>query len=243
MSRARAQRRHAWLALASWCGLIVLSAWFQPDPPQATWQEASALRQELQRMREENRDLRARLALPEALTADLIGGYRLLAAGLLRVPLLDVPLADAGSGRRSVVIDVGSEQGVLPGCGVVAPGGLVGIVEDVAIRHARVQLLDDPEFRIAFRVDRVPGLGIVGGAHDRPGWLRPILLRDPIRFVAGDLLLTSGDDGRAPGGILIGTVEDPGDVPTQALVRPVVTLHDLREVAVLLPPLLDGERP
>ena len=171
------------------------------------------------------------------------------------------PVVDHGGGLGvwpRLTLGVGTARGVEPGAVVVAPEGLVGRVaaESLTPHTCQVILLSDPANRVAAEV---PGLacGILQGdggedLGERPGESllyapRPLLLRyvDKNAFLPGrQAVVTSGDGGRYPGGIPIGTVlrtrlDDTG-LAQVAEVAPAVDPTSLDVVFVRVPGGGDG---
>lgn len=109
---------------------------------------------------------------------------------------------------RSLLIASGRENGVNEGYAVLSDAGLVGHVVSAGRRSARVLRLDDLNSRVAVISERTGARAILAGANnDRPTLA---FVADVDGWQSGDRVLTSGDDGRLPQGLPIGTVL-PGD--------------------------------
>jgi rod shape-determining protein MreC len=164
-------------------------------------------------------DLQAQGALP-TLAAQVIGGNQ------------DQVL-------RSVTIDRGSAEGVLPDMAVIAPRGVVGRVIDPVARHAaRVQLIIDRNAAAGALVERTRAGGMVVGADANPQ-LRMELVSNLSDVKPGDNVVASGVDGIFPKGYLIGRVEraDRGvGLHLAITVKPGVDFSSLEEVLVVLIP-------
>jgi rod shape-determining protein MreC len=109
---------------------------------------------------------------------------------------------------RSLLIASGRDNGVFDGYAVLSDVGLVGHVVGAGRRSARVLRLDDLNSRVAVMSQRSGARAILAGANDD----RPTLafVADPDGWQVGDRVITSGDDGRLPQGLPVGTVL-PGD--------------------------------
>jgi len=109
---------------------------------------------------------------------------------------------------RSLLIASGRNNGVFDGYAVLSDVGLVGHVVSAGRRSARVLRLDDLNSRVAVMSQRSGARAILAGANDD----RPTLafVADPEGWQVGDRVITSGDDGRLPMGLPVGTVL-PGD--------------------------------
>ncbi|MEM7166223.1 MAG: rod shape-determining protein MreC [Planctomycetota bacterium] len=235
--RVRARRRNAAIGFGTWGLLLliglVLRSGLQREAPSAD--SPAALRQRVALLEQENAALKARLALPDKLDS-MVGGYKALPARLRHLPMTGLATPDLSPPRHSCVLDVGARDGVRKGQGVVATTGVVGRVAKVYSDHCRVHFADDVGFVAHFRLHRRPGEGIARGDAFRPGNLRPQFLRDRVRFIDGDLLITAGSDGVFPRGIALGVVDAVAPLPQDTRIVAAVDFGALSEVAVLLPP-------
>ncbi len=138
---------------------------------------------------------------------------------------------------RSLVIDLGRQDGLRPGLAVLAPKGAVGRVVEVGRAASRIMLLTDNDSGIAAIVQRSRAEGIVQGARDQG--CRMNYLRRDVDVSVGDKVVTSGLDGIFPKGILIGEITEISlehrDLLLSARVEPSVRLADLEEVMVVDP--------
>ncbi len=108
------------------------------------------------------------------------------------------------------------------------------------IGRAMVQLTVDAASRIDVRVPRTGARGILRGL----GWDRGFVARishldDKAKVATGDLVVTSGVDGRFPAGLPVGRIlsvkRTPGEEPL-VLVRPPVDFGKLTRVLVVISP-------
>ena len=182
---------------------------------------------ELERLREAERE---NIRLRAMLGYEPPPGYRTLPA---RVIGLDLdPL------RGVAWISVGYDRGLLGGEPVVTVRGLVGVVDQVESRQARVRLLRNENTPVSARVARSRVLGIVDWD---PGASRLRITKVPLHadMVSGDTLLTSGLGGVFPPGLLLGVVSDIEEPPDrllkEATPRPLGTLFPLAARSALLP--------
>ena len=114
-------------------------------------------------------------------------------------------MADSGSPfRQSVLLNVGGEVGVEDGLAVMDGLGLVGRVSGTGRRTSRVLLLTDGASRIPVVVQPSGTSGIVQGDNGPAPILDFVEDREAIR--PGDRIVTSGDGGVFPPGLLIGQV-------------------------------------
>jgi rod shape-determining protein MreC len=116
-----------------------------------------------------------------------------------------VVLADSGSPfRQTVLLNVGRRDGIVDGWAAIDGIGLVGRIAGVGERTSRVILLTDTSSRIAVSIESNGQRDmIVGDNTSRP----PLeFLEDPETVRPGDRVVTSGDAGVFPSGLLVGQV-------------------------------------
>src|SRR5829696_5227784 len=140
---------------------------------------------------------------------------------------------------RTVTIDRGSSDGVVPDMGVIAPGGIVGrVIGPVAQHAARVQLIIDRNAAAGALIERTRAGGMVVGLEANPP-LRMDLVSNLADVKPGDNVVASGVDGIYPKGYLIGRVEraDRGTgLYLQITVRPGVDFSSLEQLLVVMVP-------
>jgi len=116
-----------------------------------------------------------------------------------------VVLADSGSPfRQTVLLNVGRRDGIVDGWATIDGIGLVGRIAGVGERTSRVILLTDTSSRIAVSIESNGQRAmIVGDNTSRP----PLeFLEAPETVRPGDRVVTSGDGGVFPSGLLVGQV-------------------------------------
>jgi len=121
-----------------------------------------------------------------------------------------VVVADSGSPfRQSVLLNVGRRDGVLDGWATMDGLGLVGRISGVGERASRVILLTDTTSRIPAVIQPSGQNTIVAGDNTRSP---PVdFLENPDLVRPGDRVVSSGDGGVFPAGLVIGQVaKDPG---------------------------------
>lgn len=147
---------------------------------------------------------------------------------------------------------------------VLYDGNLIGIVEQVTSKGARIRLLTDPELSIAVRAQRGTDLLAKGELHgsdtvvyckgssmlqgqgfnydfaDSEGPAIDLRSKDPYIIKIGDILVTSGLDGLFPSGIPVATVKEisplkEGDYVYSLKAEPLNSLDDLHTVFILPP--------
>jgi rod shape-determining protein MreC len=193
---------------------------------------------ENERLRAENRRLRAELADHEELRQANERLRRLLEfRDQLAAPALParVIAEDAASYFRTVVIDRGSSDGVRERMPVVVAEGLVGRVIRTAPHQSRVLLVTDASSAVASMVQRTRARGVCRGQGDALGFDFALHWEE---IEPGDLIVTSGMGGVFPPGLLVGQVSrvSRGELGLfqGVTVAPAVDLARLEEVLVLL---------
>jgi rod shape-determining protein MreC len=185
--------------------------------------------QRLDAVEAENARLRGLLALGSALEWGFVPAEALVGRG--------------GQDEHTVMLSAGATQGVQRLSAVVAPAGLVGMVQEVDARTSIAIVWPHPDFRVSATTSDGSAFGIVS-AHDGAGadrWLlelRGVPYRSALR--AGTVVVSSGLGGVFPRGVLIGTVlralpNGGAGWARSYLVRPAVHPSDLTSVMVLAP--------
>ena len=117
-----------------------------------------------------------------------------------------VVMADSGSPfRQSVLLNVGARDGIVDGWATMDGLGLVGRISGVGERTARVILLTDASSRIPVTIQPSGQRAmLVGDNTPAP----PVeFLETPEQVRPGDRVISSGDGGIFPAGLLVGVVE------------------------------------
>jgi rod shape-determining protein MreC len=186
---------------------------------------------ELDRLKQENADLKEWEWRARALEQKVSHLHALLNA-------VDEPGLNYASGRviadargpfvRSVLINLGREQGVRVGYAVISGEGLVGRTVEVGTSASRVLLLNDLNSRIPVLVGPAGVRGLVAG--DNSAELRLEYLPDGAKVYPGDEVYTSGSDGVLPRGLRVGVVAAAGSA---LAVKPYAKPNDVEFVSVL----------
>lgn len=175
--------------------------------------------QSYQRMYQQNQELRRELqqmkAWKEAALQLEQENARLLDLNNVQLDprmtfITGVVMADSGSPfRQSVLINVGARDGIMDGWATMDGLGLVGRISGVGNNTARVILLSDTSSRVPVTIQPSGQQALLIGDNSAAP---PIdFIEDPDQVRPGDRILTSGDGGVFPAGLLIGQLaEDPG---------------------------------
>ena len=190
-------------ALAPMTGVVKILRDFRSY--QAIYDQNQELRRELQQMKSWKE---AALQLEQE-------NARLLDLNKLRLdPSLTfvsgIVLANSGSEfRQSVLLNVGTRDGIQDGWAAMDGLGLVGRVTGVGTKTSRVILLTDSSSRIPAVVQPSGQRALVSGDNTPAPPVEFIENPDLVR--PGDRIVTSGEGGVLPAGLLIGQLAlDPG---------------------------------
>ncbi|PKQ12459.1 MAG: rod shape-determining protein MreC [Alphaproteobacteria bacterium HGW-Alphaproteobacteria-1] len=175
--------------------------------------------QSYQRMYQQNQDLRRELqqmkAWKEAALQLEQENARLLDLNNVQLDprltyVTGVVMADSGSPfRQSVLVNVGARDGIMEGWAAMDGLGLVGRISGLGQNTARVILLTDTSSRIPVTVQPSGQRALLIGDNS----LAPLLdfVEAPDQVRPGDRVLTSGDGGVFPAGLVVGQIfVDPG---------------------------------
>ncbi len=156
---------------------------------------------------------------------------------LSQKPLLaNVVAFDTSAFRRSMLIDVGSRDGVTENSMVIADSALVGRVTSVGTSTSRVLLITDPASKIPARILETEDVGVLEGASGNVCRLK-YLSRWGEKVEKGYKVVSSSIGGVFPDAIFIATVVEDIDgegTPYKTLVlRPKVNATKVNTVMVI----------
>ncbi len=172
--------------------------------------------QSYQRLVDQNRELRSELrqmqAWKEAALQLEQENARLLDLNNVRLDprltyITGVVIADSGSPfRQSVLLNVGARDGIIDGWAAMDGIGLVGRVSGVGENTSRVLLLTDATSAVPATIQPSGQTALVGGDNTPAPQLDFIENAELVR--PGDRVVSSGDGGVFPAGLLIGQVAE-----------------------------------
>ncbi|MDG1407973.1 MAG: rod shape-determining protein MreC [Octadecabacter sp.] len=183
-------------AMAPVTGIVNLLSDFQSY--QRLAQQNVDLRRELQDMKSW-REAAIQLDQENARLRDLINVQ--LDPQLTRIT--GVVLTDSGSPfRQSVLLNVGTRDGILDGWSAMDGIGLVGRISGVGDETSRVILVTDTSSQIPVTIQPSGQRAILSGDNT----VNPLLqfIEDPDLVKPGDRVVTSGDGGVFPADLLVG---------------------------------------
>jgi rod shape-determining protein MreC len=187
--------------------------------------ENALLRSQLIQLQEEQKDNEVLYALLKVARAQPNSNY--VAAMVIG--------RDASPFMRYIMIDQGSDAGLLRGMPVLTAQGLAGRIDAVTASAARVQLIIDPGSAVNVRLpDSGADAMLVGSIT---GDVTLEMVSQEVEIRPGELILSSGLGGTYPSNILIGQVSSVKKLETalfqSASVQPVVDFTNLRAVLVV----------
>lgn len=225
--------------------LVNLQAWFSTRF--VAVQDFLTAPRDMASLRQRNIELEAEVAELQAQVIQLqqeVGETQILAA------LVDFSRANPENTYRAaavigrdpspflhyVIINRGSNDGILRGMPVVTDQGLVGRIDAVIANAARVQLITDPASTVNVRLQNAEVDASLHGSVT--GDVTIDQIPQDTALQQGDLVLTSGLGGGYPPDLIIGQVINVRvrdfDLFQQATVQPVVDFNRLQIVLVIV---------
>ena len=133
-----------------------------------------------------------------------------------------------------VIINRGSNDGILRGMPVVTDQGLVGRVDAVIADAARIQLITDPASKVNVRLQNAEEDAVLSGSVT--GDVTIDQIPQDTALQRGDLVLTSGLGGGYPPDLIIGQVVNvrARDLFQQATIQPVVDFNSIKIVLIIV---------
>jgi rod shape-determining protein MreC len=197
------------------------------------------LKQDNDRLRQDNLQLRARLQQMDALEAENMRLRDLLGSSFKigdRVLIAELVSVDLDPYRQQVVINKGSSSGVFPGQPVLDAKAVMGQVIRVTPGTATVLLITDAAHSLPVQVNR-NGLRTVAAGTGLINRLQLPHLPNNAEIREGDLLVTSGLGGHFPPGYPVARVtevrREPGKPFATVYATPSAHLERTREVLLV----------
>ncbi len=186
---------------------------------------------------------RLRLAQPDAARSDEVSGLTQLAdtSHDTVVPAQVIAMGSAQSFSRTVTIDAGTSQGVVPDLTVINADGLVGRVISATRSTATVLLVIDSKSTVGGRLGTSMELGFLAGDGSLSvgGSLQMSLVDHHVSPRTGDVVVSWGSRNGAPyvAGVPIGRVtsvrSSPAELTQTATIAPYVDFSSLDLVGVV----------
>lgn len=193
--------------------------------------EYKGLIYEVQKLKEDNEELRATLDKTEESILDF---NPIQATVISRSP---------ERWLEQVTINKGKQHGVKNNMAVITAEGMIGKVHSTSQFTSTVQLLTgfDQFNRISATIHLENGKEVFGLIEEYAKETNSLLFRiideSEAKVKEGDLVLSSGMGGVFPSGLLIGTVKeivpDQYGLTSTALIKPIADTHDINHVIVV----------
>ena len=216
------------------------------DAPVRLWGwlgEATTSRSELERelglLRAERLHANARLQKLNVLEAENARLRAMLDARVNvrdQVRVAEIMSVDANPFEHSLVVDVGTDDGVFDGQALVDSSGVVGQVIRAGLKTSQAMLISDNDHALPVEVNRNGLRSIVVGTGSIDSLQLPFVVNNADIRV-GDLLVTSGLGGVFPSGYPVAVVETVTRIPHEpyadVTARPAASLGQVREVMLI----------
>ncbi len=200
------------------------------DEIQRLSDENEALRQNnaaLSKLAEENEELRGLLELKENLRE-----YRMIKASVITKDITDW--------FNEFTIDLGTRDGVKNGTVVITSRGLVGLVYNAGYNSSKVRCIIDERNELMCRIQRNDELLRVRGTTNEnftAGLIADRISKNAAVYI-GDVIVTADSGDVYPPGLIVGTVTETGtdeDGNKVATVRSDINFSSLTTVTILVP--------
>ena len=109
---------------------------------------------------------------------------------------------------KTIVINVGSKDGIKENMPVISESGLVGHVLSVTENSAKVQTIVDTASTVSATISTAGESILVKGSIDNNEQIKATSIPANATVLQGDAVMTSGLGGLYPKGILIGTIKE-----------------------------------
>jgi rod shape-determining protein MreC len=206
------------------------------------------LRTQNEQLRQENDTLKEQLYRMPAISK-MNDDWTKITAEQQSVPYLTtaarVVVRDISDVRgRTIILDQGSDDGLIPGQVVIDAGGaLVGRISEVDATRAKVLLVNDTTAVVVGKEAKSGAIGTIRG--NISGLLQMSYVDSAAQLTKGEAVLTAGeslactnDKSPYPPTLLIGTIleisSDPNAVVKSAVIQPAAHLSDATFVLVIL---------
>lgn len=197
------------------------------------------LEMELNRLKSERLLTNARLQKLNALEAENARLRAMLDARAQvrdQVRVAEIMSVDANPYSHSLVIDVGTQDGVFDGQALVDANGVVGQVIEAGLMTSQAMLISDTDHALPVEVNRNGLRTIVVGTGTIDRLSLPFIVNNA-DIQVGDLLVTSGLGGAFPAGYPVAIVDSVTRIPQEPYAdvsaKPAASLGEVREIMLI----------
>jgi rod shape-determining protein MreC len=163
-----------------------------------------------------------------------------------QVRVAEIMSVDANPFDHSLVIDVGTLDGVFDGQALVDADGVVGQVIEAGLMTSQAMLISDTDHALPVEVNRNGLRTIVVGTGTIDSLSLPFIVNNADIRV-GDLLVTSGLGGAFPAGYPVAIVETVTRIPHEpyadVTAKPAASLGQVREIMLIFAASTSPEAP
>ena len=156
----------------------------------------------------------------------------------------EIMSVDANPFDHSLVIDVGTQDGVVDGQALVDADGVVGQVIEAGLLTSQAMLISDTDHALPVEVNRNGLRTIVVGTGKIDRLELPFVVNNA-DIQVGDLLVTSGLGGTFPAGYPVAIVASVTRLPhepyAEVTATPAASLGQVREVLLIYPAATNAE--
>ena len=156
----------------------------------------------------------------------------------------EIMSVDANPFDHSLVIDVGTQDGVVDGQALVDADGVVGQVIEAGLLTSQAMLISDTDHALPVEVNRNGLRTIVVGTGKIDRLELPFVVNNA-DIQVGDLLVTSGLGGTFPAGYPVAIVASVTRLPhepyAEVTATPAASLGKVREVLLIYPAATNAE--
>ena len=195
-------------------------------------EENTLLREQVKKLKLESQLLNARAAENKRLR-DLLSFKKKYSYKIIPAEIIG---RDPSSWFKTIMIDKGSDSGIIPGSGVVTPDGVVGRVINVTGKTSKILLTIDANNSFDALVKRTRARGVVEGGVENLCKLNYVLKTEDIRI--GDTIVSSGLHKQIPEGVTFGAVlnitKDKKGFFQDIEIKPSVDFSKLNEVLIAI---------
>ena len=153
-----------------------------------------------------------------------------------RTRVAEIMSVDANPYDHSLVINIGTRDGVMDGQALVDADGVVGQVIEAGLMTSQAMLISDTDHALPVEVNRNGLRTIVVGTGKIDVLQLPFVVNNA-DIQIGDLLVTSGLGGAFPAGYPVAIVDSVTRIPHEpyadVTARPAASLGQVREVLLI----------
>lgn len=211
-----------------------------PENTLSAIQELGHLRQEVNRLQQDNQSLRLELSTQKSTESELKRLEDVLQIKKSmphEAKIARIIAHDPSTWNKSFVIDMGSDDGAQVDSPVISEEGIVGRIIETTPKYSRVLLILDPDSGVGGIDGRSKVTGVVAGTGRNRLKYNYVDAQDDVK--PGDAIVSSGLGGIFPKGYALGTVlnrtESDNGLNTEIEMVPAVDFAVLDYVFVLEP--------